>query len=101
VIVKEPIAASARSILIREDEVKWRFIPASGPSGQNKVATAVQLGFDTANSPSLPEDVRGHRLKLAGRRLTNDGVLVIDARRHRTQQKTAKTPILGWSPRSR
>ncbi len=77
----------ADEIVIDDRELEFRFIRASGPGGQNvnKVATAVQLRFDAARSPSLPDEVRARLIKLAGRRATSDGVLVIDARRHRTQ----------------
>ncbi len=76
-------------ITIGENELEERFIQASGPGGQNvnKVATAVQLRFDVAQSPSLPEDVRRRMTALCGRRLTQDGVLVLIARRHRTQER--------------
>ena len=76
-------------IVIDEDELEERFIQASGPGGQNvnKVATAVQLRFDVARSPSLPEDVRRRLMVLAGRRLTQDGVLVLLARTGRTQER--------------
>jgi ribosome-associated protein len=76
-------------IVIDEDELEERFIQASGPGGQNvnKVATAVQLRFDVARSPSLPEDVRQRLMALAGRRLTQDGVLVLIARTGRTQER--------------
>jgi ribosome-associated protein len=76
-------------ITIAEDELEERFIQASGPGGQNvnKVATAVQLRFDVARSPALPEDVRRRLTALCGRRLTQDGVLVLIARRHRTQER--------------
>ncbi len=76
-------------IVIGEDELDERFIQASGPGGQNvnKVATAVQLRFDAAHSPSLPDDVRGRLMALAGRRLTREGVIVLMARRHRTQDR--------------
>jgi ribosome-associated protein len=76
-------------IVIGENELEEHFIQASGPGGQNvnKVATAVQLRFDVAGSPSLPEDVRHRLLALCGRRLTQDGVLVLIARRHRTQER--------------
>lgn len=77
------------TIVIAEDELSFDFIRASGPGGQNvnKVATAVQLRFDVLHSPSLPDDVRIRLVRLAGKRLTGDGVLVITARRHRTQQQ--------------
>jgi ribosome-associated protein len=76
-------------ISIDEDELSETFIRGSGPGGQNvnKVATAVQLRFDVRNSPSLPDDVKARLVGLAGRRLTLDGVLVITANRHRTQER--------------
>ena len=75
------------SISIGEDEV--HFIRASGPGGQNvnKLASAVQLRFDVRRSPRLPEEVRARLERLAGRRLTREGVLVINAQRHRTQER--------------
>lgn len=74
-------------IEIPDDEIRMDFVRSSGPGGQNvnKVASAVQLRFDVARSPSLPEEVRVRLLKLAGKRLTDDGVLVIEAKRARTQ----------------
>jgi len=78
-----------QTISIDEREIQERFVLASGPGGQNvnKVATAVQLRFDVAGSPSLPEDVRARLIRLAGRRMTDEGVLIIDARRFRTQER--------------
>ena len=76
-------------ITLDEDELSETFVLASGPGGQNvnKVSSAVQLRFDLAHSPSLPHAVRVRALALAGRRLTKDGVLVIVARSHRTQER--------------
>ncbi len=76
-------------IVIDEKEIKEEFIRASGPGGQNvnKVASAVQLRFDVANSPSLPEDVKERLTRLAGRKVTDQGILIIDARRFRTQEQ--------------
>jgi ribosome-associated protein len=76
-------------IEIDEREIEEQFVRASGPGGQNvnKLSTAVQLRFDVRHSPSLPPDVRTRLERLAGARLTRDGVLVIIAQRHRTQAR--------------
>lgn len=78
-----------RTISIDERELSETFVRASGPGGQNvnKLATAVQLRFDVLHSPSLPEPVRARLARLAGRRLTREGVLVITAERFRTQER--------------
>ena len=77
------------SLSLEESELRFDFVRASGPGGQNvnKVASAIKLYFDVRASPSLPEDVKARLVRLAGKRLTVDGVLVIDARRYRTQEQ--------------
>ena len=83
------------SISIDEAELDEKFVRASGPGGQNvnKVSSALQLRFDVANSPSLPERVRAKLLASGDSRLTNDGVLVISADRLRTQEANRRDAV--------
>jgi ribosome-associated protein len=83
------------NIELDEAELEFSFIRASGPGGQNvnKVATAVQMRFDARRSPSLPNDVSTRLQKLAGSRLTNEGVIVITANRFRTQERNKADAI--------
>ncbi|MBS1237765.1 MAG: class peptide chain release factor [Deltaproteobacteria bacterium] len=82
-------------ICIRETELRLDFIRSSGPGGQNvnKVATAVQLRFDVFTSPSLPEDVRRRLVRIAGKKVSKEGVLLIDARRFRTQERNRQDAV--------
>src|SRR3954447_13191689 len=76
-------------ISIDEGEIEESFVRSSGPGGQNvnKLSTAVQLRFDVRRSPSLPNDVAIRLMNLAGKRLTKDGVIVLVAQNHRTQER--------------
>ncbi len=82
-------------ISIDESEIELEFIRASGPGGQNvnKVATAVRLRFDIRHSPSLPPDVRDRLIRLAGKKVGDDGCLMIHARRCRTQESNRRDAI--------
>ena len=83
------------SIFLDEGEILFEFIRASGPGGQNvnKVASAVQLRFDVRGSPSLPDDVRQRLIHLAGRRITEEGILVLEASRYRTQEQNREEAL--------
>src|SRR5690606_9193557 len=84
-----PMMQVTPSIAIDESEIEESFVRASGPGGQhvNKVASAVQLKFDARRSPGLPNDVAIRLMKLAGSRLTQDGVIVIVAQSQRSQKR--------------
>lgn len=82
-------------ISIPEKEIKEEFVHATGPGGQNinKVATAVQIRFDVLNSPSLPDELRDRLITLAGKKMTDEGVLIIKAKRFRSQDRNRKDAI--------
>jgi len=84
-----------KNISIKENELTFKFIRSSGPGGQNvnKVATAVQLRFDITSTQSLTEDVKTRLKSIAGRKVTKDGVLIIEANRYRTQEKNRQDAI--------
>lgn len=83
-------------ISLRESELEFRFVRASGPGGQNvnKVSSAVELRFDATRSQSLPEDVRARLLRLAGGRASAEGVILIDARVHRQQWRNRQEAVV-------
>lgn len=87
------------SLKIDESEIQLDFIRSSGPGGQNvnKVASSVQLRFDVRNSPSLEPDIKECLIKLAGSRMTDEGTLVIEAKRYRTQEQNRADALLRLS----
>jgi ribosome-associated protein len=82
-------------ISISEEELKFKFVRSSGPGGQNvnKVSTAVQLRFDVVGSSTLPSDIRSRLMTLAGNRVTENGVLVIDAQQYSSQSQNRQAAI--------
>ena len=82
-------------IAIDENEIEETFIRASGPGGQNvnKVSSAVQMRFDVLHSPTLPKEVRVRLIRIAGKKMTRDGVLIITAQRHRSQDHNRKDAL--------
>jgi len=89
------------NVKIDESEIQYEFIRASGPGGQNvnKVASSVQLRFDIRNSPSLESEVKERLIKLAGSRVTDDGILIIEAKKYRTQEQNrydATQRLIAW-----
>ncbi|MCK4806507.1 MAG: aminoacyl-tRNA hydrolase [Candidatus Aegiribacteria sp.] len=83
------------SISIQEDELDFEFVRSGGPGGQkvNKTSSAVVMKFDIRNSPSLPEEVRKRLEEICGNRVNREGILVIHARRHRSQIKNRESAV--------
>ena len=82
-------------ISIDEQELQWEFVRSSGPGGQNvnKVSTAVQLRFDVKHSHSVPDDIKKRLIRLAGRRMTREGELIIEARQYRYQERNRQDAL--------
>lgn len=82
-------------ITVNEDEIQFDFIRSSGPGGQNvnKVSSGVQLRFDVTNSPSLPEDVRKRLMRQAHNRITQEGILILEAKQYRTQEQNRQAAV--------
>jgi ribosome-associated protein len=93
--MERPMIPVTASIRLDPRELEESFVRASGPGGQNvnKLSTAVQLRFDVLNSPSLPDDVRERLIRLAGSRMTQDGVLIIQAQNYRTQDRNREDAV--------
>jgi len=83
------------SIKINDEEIELNFIRSPGPGGQNvnKVSSAVQLRFNVQGSPSIPQDVKQRLIKLAGKRLSSEGVLIIEARQYRSQDRNRQAAL--------
>jgi ribosome-associated protein len=83
------------SIQLNDDEIEFDYIRSTGPGGQNvnKVSSAVQLRFNVQGSPSLPTDVKQRLIALAGRRMTTEGVMIIESRQYRTQENNRQAAI--------
>ena len=83
------------SIQINDEEIELNFVRSPGPGGQNvnKVSSAVQLRFNVQGSPSIPQDVKQRLIKLAGKRLSSEGVLIIEARQYRSQDRNRQAAL--------
>ena len=84
-----------RKLQLDENELSFQFVRAGGPGGQhvNKVSTAVQVRFDVRNSPSLPEEVRERLQRIARKKINDEGILVIEAKRYRSQHRNREDAV--------